>query len=612
MGNKLNRPITSGQPPGVYRLFDQIDGRHPLRNAVADSYVDYRARVRQGGEVFFFNFNLARDMGLIPQEHPDRLTAELRRLLIRRFGLQIINEYDLAHGVNPEASDVLPHPYMATRYLQLQHPDKKGATSGDGRSIWNGCVNTRKGTWDISSCGTGVTCLSPATANEGRYFKTGDKQASYGSGRSDMLDGVAAALMSEILHGNDIPTERTLAVISYRDGSSVNVRAYRNLLRPAHFFRYMKQGNLPELKRLVDYYIERQIKNGDWPEHTTGRSRYQYFLERITEDFAVMAARFEAEYIFCWMDWDGDNILTDGGIIDYGSLRQFGLFHHEYRYEDVDRYSTTIAEQRGKARYIVQTFVQIIDFIESGHRKNLSSLRNHAVLRRFDRIIEDSKDRFVLAKIGFNETMIRRLLNDRQGQGLVRAFRRDFHHFERVTSYRSPHKVEDGITRDVVFCLRDMLRELPGYLLKHGMPMPAQRFVDVMASAYASRRDLRLYPARKIRIRRFQQHYQLLVMRGAEIAGRTVGDMLAEIRQRSVLINRYDRITGDAVLHVSTNLIRQRKKMKDDGWYQIFRDFIDQQILNPDYFASRAGAVPSLLDHLRKLQRIVGSYRAGL
>ena len=74
--------------------------------------------------------------------------------------------------------------------------------------------------------------------------------------------------------------------------------------------------------------------------------RFEYFLESFTTRFAEISADFEDNYIFCWLDWDGDNILMDGSIIDYGSVRQFGLFHSEYRYDDIDRYSTNIVEQK--------------------------------------------------------------------------------------------------------------------------------------------------------------------------------------------------------------------------------------------------------------------------
>ena len=163
-----------------YFAFARIDGRHPYRDAVPDGHVDYPARRRRDGEVAFFNYGLAREMGLIPAGHPDTMAKALRRAILDAFSLVIVNEYDLAHGVRVPARDLLPNPYMATRYLQLQHPDRRGATSGDGRSVWNGTWRHAGVSWDISSCGTGVTRLCPATALEGRFFRSGSRTASYG------------------------------------------------------------------------------------------------------------------------------------------------------------------------------------------------------------------------------------------------------------------------------------------------------------------------------------------------------------------------------------------------------------------------------------------------
>ena len=358
-----------------YRQFKKIDGRHPWREVSPDAYVDYAARTRHGGKVFYFNFELAKEMGLIGRRHPHRLNAGLAKAILDAFSLVIINEYDLEHRLHFPERDVRPHPYMATRYLQCQHPSKKGLTSGDGRSIWNGCFKSRGGVWDISSCGTGATRLSPATAIFKKYYRTGDESHSYACGQADLVDGVCAALMSDIFHKNGIATERTLAIIAYEDGTAINVRAHRNLLRPAHLFRLLKQNRLTELKAAVDYYIARQIANGEWPRTAKAQNPYRLFLKHVTEDFARAAAVFESEYVFCWLDWDGDNVLMNGAVLDYGSVRQFGLYHHEYRYDDVERMSTTITEQKNKAKYIVQTFAQIVDSVITRRKKPIRPLR---------------------------------------------------------------------------------------------------------------------------------------------------------------------------------------------------------------------------------------------
>ena len=451
-----------------YRKFSHIDGSHPLRDAVPDGYIDYRVRSRHGAQLFYFNFDLARDMGLLAKTHPNRLTAGLKKAVIDTFALQIINEYDLQRGTSFPAADIRPLPCMATRYLQLQHPGRRGTTSGDGRSIWNGCFRHRGTVWDVSSCGTGATALSPAVAKEKRFFKTGDKKVSYGCGRADLLDGFSAALMSEIFHRQQIPTERTLAILSYPDGTSINVRAARNLLRPAHFFMAIKQNNLTALRRITDYYIERQTANGDWPAIGERKKAYRYLLERVAYDFASAAARFESDYIFCWLDWDGDNILMDGGIIDYGSLRQFGLYHHEYRYDDVERMSTTITEQKNKARYIVQTFAQGMEFLLHGHKKNIRCYRNHWSLRLFDQTFNSSRQERLLYRIGFKPELVNALMAGRGAGRLIKQFMQVFSYFEKAKSARGPYEVGDGIMWNAVYCMRDVLRELPLHYLNNG------------------------------------------------------------------------------------------------------------------------------------------------
>lgn len=256
------RRLTANEP---YIKLRQIDGRHPLQDKVPGGCVLYRARKRKHGQVVYFNFALAKDMGLIPEDHPHKITRALRSAILDTFAIQIINEHDLIVGATFPDDEIKPFPYMATRYLQLQHPDKRGLQSGDGRSIWNGYVNHRGKSWDVSSCGTGATCLSPASVLEGKFFETGDPLVSYGCGYSEVAEGIGNALFSEIFFLNGIRTERTLAVLEFPGGFSINVRAGENLLRPSHMFNHLKQENIERLQAVVDLFIERQIRNHDFP-----------------------------------------------------------------------------------------------------------------------------------------------------------------------------------------------------------------------------------------------------------------------------------------------------------------------------------------------------------
>ncbi len=594
-------------PRAKYPRFRGIDGTHPWKRRVAGGFVDYTARRRRDGQVAFFNFALAKDMGLVPQSHPDRLNPELSRAILATFGLQILNEWDYLNRTRVPERDRLPHTYMATRYLQLQHPGRRGMTSGDGRSVWNGTITHAGVTWDVSSCGVGVTRLCPATALEGRFFRTGSRTASYGCGTAALSEGISAALLSETFHRNGIETERVLAVIALPNGQAINVRAGKNLLRPSHFFAPLKQGDLPRLRAAIDVFAERQIANGEWPRVASGAARYQFLADETARRFARAAATFESEYVFCWLDWDGDNVLASGGIVDYGSVRQFGLYHREYRFDDADRWSTTIPEQRVKARYIAQCFAQIRAYLLEGRKRPLEEFARDPCLRIFDREFAATKARLLARKLG---------LRPETGAFLARArarelerFRRAFGYFERARSARGPRKVPDGLTWNAVFSTRDLLRELPARLLPDARALPTRQLFALSLSSYAARADRRATPARLRAMSRFQRSYLALLRAAAAHEGRPLEDLLREVARRSAVINRRDRITGDGVDYATDRLIRYRRRLSSGKLHRVIAAFVDHQDLNPPEPASdRAPAErPPAQDVRRVLDRLIAA-----
>src|SRR4029079_1641315 len=127
--------------------------------------------------------------------------------------------------------------------------------------------------------------------------------------------------------------------------------------------------------------------------------------------------------IFGGLDGDADNVLLDGSIIDYGSVRQFGLYHREYRFDDGPRWSTTIPEQRRMARLIVQNFAQIRDYLATGRKRPLAAYRKDPALGLFDATFEEWRLRLLLRKVGFPASAAEVLLSRRPG--LVRRFRRE-------------------------------------------------------------------------------------------------------------------------------------------------------------------------------------------
>ncbi|MEX0799060.1 MAG: hypothetical protein WD025_06430, partial [Bacteriovoracaceae bacterium] len=563
----------------TYSKFDQIDGSHPFKKAVPNGFVDYPARKRKNGKVRYFNYELARSMGLVPKDHADKMTKELEKKILDTFALVIINEFDQMNGRSFPKEQMKKGSYMATRYLQMQHDDKTGKTSGDGRSIWNGQIKHKGKTWDISSCGTGATRLSPATSKFNKFFETGDPSISYGCGYAELDEGLATALFSDIFKKNNVETEETLCVLEFEKGFSINVRAHSSLLRPSHFFRCLKQNDHASLKRVSDYYIDSQRNNPAFANCPKEKGKYEFLVKKVCETFARTAADFEDDYIFCWLDWDGDNILMDGGIIDYGSVRQFGLFHHEYRYDDVERYSTSILEQKEKAKRIVQTFVQMADYLKTKDKKSLSAFKNHKLLDEFEKEFENQKNQNILRRMGFNQKWLAAIINHKKEK--VEEFRKVFTYFERAKSNRGIVEVNDGITWDAIFCMRDLLRELPQIYLSRDEKVSESEFIEIVGSNYADEEDLKINNYRKKKIKEFQEAYWDLVLTAADLSNQSKQQVLLELSMRSSVINKMERVTGDAISLIVDVVMKKRNSLSSDEVYKLFKKLALFQVFDP-------------------------------
>ena len=567
----------------MYEKFKKLDGTHPWRDVCADGYLDYRARHRPKGRVLYFNFPLAREMELIPLDHPPTLNKELEQVVLETFSLQIINEYDLKLGKKYPSETVKPGSYMATRYLQTQHRNKQGKTSGDGRSIWNGYLRTSDLIFDISSRGTGATMLSPGAQKSDGAVQTGDESYGYSSGLAELDEMLGGAVMSEIFYRQGIPTERSLAVIGFSDGSAIGVRSAPNLIRPAHIFRYLKQARHAELKASVDYFIGREVENNFWQIPDDEPAKYELALDYLARSYGKMAAVLEEEYIFNWLAWDGDNMLASGAILDYGSIRQFAAKHDKYRFKDVDRYSASLAEQRYWARLIVQTFAQAMAFICSGEKQPLSTFKDAGCLKVFDSAFKNESDCRTLWRIGFTPEQTEQLMSTAKKE--VEEFHRSLAYFEDLKVSKGIEKLSDGITHKPVFLIRNVLRQLPAYYVAQMLNrvddesayMPDDIFLRITAASYVGKRDLRLTPSRSAQVKNFQQCYLRLIA----ALGEPFEEVLKTLQERSAVINHRHRLTGDALVYIIEEVIAITGKIKVKGLQEALDTFIDSQVLVP-------------------------------
>lgn len=543
-----------------YIPFDQIDGSHPWMKAVEDGFVSYSVRQLNTGEVAYFNFILAKEMGLLPPDHPHEMNDDLKAKIIDTFSLQIINEYDELSRKRIDPTTIRPNKYMATRYLQLQHENKQGKTSGDGRGIWNGTVTHKGLTWDISSRGTGVTCLAPGAVQAQRPLKTGGTEFGYGCGLAEIDELLAASILAEIMHLQGLRTERVLCVIDLGKGYGIGVRAAPNLIRPAHLFLYLKQEKYETLKAATDYLIDRQISNKAWKISPHGMNRYDEMLSYICTSFSEFTAQLDIDYIFAWLDWDGDNVLADAGIIDYGSVRQFGIRHDKYRYDDVERFSTNLNEQKTKARLIVQVFAQLVDYLKTKKKKPLKYFANHKVLEKFNQVFDQKRAERLLYRMGFNANQRDLILSHGD---LFKKFDREFSYFERAKVSGKIQKVADGVNHPALYNMRAILRSYPKYLAESTLPfdkrfMPEGAFFKNIISGFAHNRDNRIGEKQKRHIQSFQTFYRELLK---VAAGKSSPDRILEgISERAQKLNSETRITGNALIEMVDEIITEKKR----------------------------------------------------
>lgn len=551
---------TRKQETNYYSAFDKIDGQHPWMNAVKEGFIAYKVRELRTGKVAYFNFILAKEMGLIAPDHPHQMTEDLQNKLIETFSLQIINEYDELSQRRIDPTTIRPHKYMATRYLQLQHANKQGKTSGDGRGIWNGTIAHRGTTWDVSSRGTGVTKLSPGSVEAKRPLKTGGTEFGYGCGLAEIDELLGAAILAEVMHLQGLRTERVLCVIDLGKGYGIGVRAAPNLIRPAHLFLYLKQERHADLKAATDYLIERQVENGQWDIKARGLAKYDELLNCVAKSFGEFTAFLDIDYIFAWLDWDGDNVLADGGIIDYGSVRQFGIRHDKYRYDDVERFSTNLNEQKQKARLIVQVFAQMVDYLKTKDKKPLKDFAHHPAVEQFNKEFHTHRADRLLYRVGFNASQRAAIMSH---TGLFERFDREFSFFERAKISGSTEKVADGVNHAPLYNMRAFLKEYSDFLINSPLPFEKRWLNEntvfkTILSSFAKSRDTRMGEKQRRHIENIQKIYKELV---TAASGRVKPEhILVGLNQRAQKLNSDKRITGNALIEMVDQIITDKKK----------------------------------------------------
>lgn len=547
-----------------YSDFDLIDGTHPYKELGLEFYVEYPVFNLKKGKVVYFNFELAKEMGLIAKDHNQKLNPQLEQKILDTFSIQIINEYDVLSKKRIKNELIKPNKYMATRYLQLQHKNKQGKTSGDGRSIWNGQIKHNQKVWDVSSRGTGVTCLSPGSVESGKPLKTGNTEAGYGCGQAEIDELVSSAIMSEVVHKMGVYTERVLTVIDLGEGVGIGVRTAESLLRPAHVYLFLKQNKWDSLKKVIDHVIS--LKK--YPTTLISQTeKYELFLSEFCDRFASFAAQLEEHYLFVWLDWDGDNVLMDGGIIDYGSVRHFGSCHNQYRYDDVERFSTNLLEQKRKAKSIVLTMIQTIDYIKTKNKKNLDSFKRHPLMIRFEKQFNKKQLYFFAQKIGLNTMAISQMMGQPELKRTMLNLFKACRHWENLKTQPNFAKVADGINKNPLCNMRSFYREYPIHKLKtKNSELTLDDFISMTWTQTAPKKSTSIYYKNKSQFENLIKCYNRLLNYLSKMNN---SDITATVARGAARWNPSNFLTGNALIHSVDSILEQYMAVRKEDVVQL-------------------------------------------
>jgi uncharacterized protein YdiU (UPF0061 family) len=265
---------------------------------------------------------------------PEAFYSRLNPVPVRAPNLVIFNEA-LAQflGLNPDAlkGDVgaavfsgnrLPGGAAPLAQAYAGHQFGSFTMLGDGRAILLGEQLTPGGErFDIQYKGSGITPFSRQ-----------------GDGRAALGPMLREYIISEALHALDIPTTRSLAVVTtgepvYRETAlqgAILTRTAASHIRVGTFEYAAARGKPDELRTLADYTIRRHF-----PDLAAEGNPYLALLETVMERQASLVARWlMVGFIHGVMNTD--NMALCGETIDYGPCAFMDAYAPDTVFSSID------------------------------------------------------------------------------------------------------------------------------------------------------------------------------------------------------------------------------------------------------------------------------------
>lgn len=266
---------------------------------------------------------------------PDSLYVQLNPVPVRAPQMAIFNE-TLAESLGLDvdalsieaaalfAGNVVPNNAQPIAQAYAGHQFGHFTVLGDGRAILLGEHLTPTGErFDIQLKGSGQTPFSRQ-----------------GDGRAALAPMLREYIISEAMHALNIPTTRSLAVVTTGETvmretplpGAILTRVATSHIRVGTFEYLVRTGNIEGIKILADHVIQRH-----YPDLSEANNPYLDLLNRVIDRQASLVAKWLlAGFIHGVMNTD--NMTISGETIDYGPCAFMDSYDPNTVFSSIDQY----------------------------------------------------------------------------------------------------------------------------------------------------------------------------------------------------------------------------------------------------------------------------------
>ncbi|WP_205173521.1 protein adenylyltransferase SelO [Bacillus pakistanensis] len=242
--------------------------------------------------------------------------------LVKKLGLNV-EALQSNDGVEVLAGNQIPEGATPLAQAYAGHQFGHFNMLGDGRALLLGEQITPKDErFDIQLKGSGRTS----------YSRGGDGRAALGPMLREYI-------ISEAMHALEIPTTRSLAVVTTGESiiretelpGAILTRVAASHIRVGTFQYAVNWGTTEELRALADYTLERHF-----PDIDAAQNRYLSLLQEVIKRQAKLIAKWQlVGFIHGVMNTD--NMSISGETIDYGPCAFMDTYDPETVFSSIDR-----------------------------------------------------------------------------------------------------------------------------------------------------------------------------------------------------------------------------------------------------------------------------------